>query len=103
VIAIARSRKNPSPLVTSRAHQLFRVYAADSPATDIVVLGKFIISLKDSNIVHLDFTARIITTNSTSDEEPRFQSLQVWTDPTDMTAAMSKAKASFAAENGTKE
>jgi hypothetical protein len=97
--AIAASRQQNSPVIESRSHELFRVYAADSPATDLVVLGRFEIRLKDGNTVHLDFTARFIVAQAASEGEAKLQLVRVWTEDTGMKAAIEKATATLTAAN----
>jgi hypothetical protein len=78
---------------------LHRVYVADMPATDFVVLGSFHINLKDGNHVKFDFTARFVVAREALPEgDVRLQSVQVWTDPTDMVAAIKTATATLAAQ-----
>jgi hypothetical protein len=97
-LEIAASRKNNSPIIASRSHQLHRVYVAESPATDLVVLGNFRIDLKDGNYVSIDFTARFVVVTGDREQEARFQFVQVWTDPTDMKVAFEKAKSTLAGQ-----
>ena len=52
-----------------------------------MVLGNFSIGLKDGSNVSFDFTARFLV----DQEEEKLQFVQVWTDPTDMLAAIKKA------------
>jgi hypothetical protein len=69
------------------------VFAADSPATDIVVLGNFTITLVNGSVTRFDFTARFILTTGITEGETRFASVQVWTDNAPMQSALEKAKA----------
>lgn len=93
---IAASRQNNSPLIVSRAHNLAKVFASNSPATDVLVLGTFTIELKDGSRTRFDFTARFVASSSTSDAKLRM--VQVWTDPTAMKAAFERAIAVSQAE-----
>jgi hypothetical protein len=72
---------------------LKHVFANNSPATDLVVLGNFTIGLKDDSKTTFDFTARFIVEISKPDNGPRFRFVRVWTDPTEMKAAFEKAAA----------
>jgi hypothetical protein len=92
ITEIATSRKQMKSLIASRAYELFHVYAANSPATDLAVVGRFTIGLEDGNHVDLDFTARFVVVLDDSDADTKFQSVQVWTDPTEMKAAYGRAK-----------
>jgi len=83
----------------SRSHNLFQVFAADSPARDLVVLGNFDIALKDGNNVRFDFTARFIVVPGEGEQQAAFRLAQVWTDPTDMIAAFKKATETLAAQD----
>lgn len=93
---IAASREKNHPAIASRSHQFSRIYAANSPATDLVVLGSFTIGLKGGNSVTLDFTARFVVAAGQGGEEDKFQYVQVWTDPTEMKAAFRKAEETLA-------
>jgi hypothetical protein len=96
--AIAASRGKNSPLIASRAHEFTQIFAANSPATDLVILGKFLIGYKDGNSVEVDFTARFIL--ATGEDEGRLKHVEVWTDSTASRAALEKAKETLgAAEN----
>ncbi|KAL9624461.1 MAG: hypothetical protein Q9160_001424 [Pyrenula sp. 1 TL-2023] len=96
---IATSRENNHPATASRAHHLFHISAANSPATDVVVLGKFDIGLKDGNSVDFDFTARfVVAVGAHDEEEHKLQYVQVWTDPTKMIAAFRKAEETLGQE-----
>jgi hypothetical protein len=86
---------NKRPIVASRAHQLVRIYAANSPATDLMVLGNFKIALKDGNSVEFDFTARFII--SERGTGGKFQYVEVWTDGTAMQEAVENARQTLAA------
>jgi hypothetical protein len=97
-LEIAASREHNSPVVASRSHRLLRVYVAEIPAIDLVVLGSFRISLKDGNHVSIDFTARFVVATGNSEREARLQLVQVWTDPTDMKAASETAMETLAAQ-----
>lgn len=98
---IAASRETNHPAIASRSHRLFRVYAANSPATELVVLGRFEIWLKDGTGVGLDFTARFVVADTANPEqgieeenskrEVRFSYVQAWTDPTEMIKAFQRA------------
>jgi hypothetical protein len=81
-------------MVASRAHQLVRIYVANSPATDLVVLGNFKIGLKDGNSVEFDFTARFVV--SAPGTGGKFQYVEVWTDGTVMQEAVEKARQTLA-------
>jgi hypothetical protein len=88
---IASSREHNNPLIASRAHELRRVFCANSPASDLLVIGMFKIDLKDGQSVEIDFNTRFVV-DQVEDRVARLKFVQVWTDPTDMMAAMEKAK-----------
>ena len=94
---ISACREKNHPATASHSHELVRIYATNSPASDLLVLGSFRIGLKDGNHVDLDFTARFVT-NAGQGEEERLQFVQVWTDPTDMIKAYEKASETLAAQ-----
>jgi hypothetical protein len=66
-----------------------KVFASDSPATDLMVLGIFTIQLSDGSSTKMDFTARFVINELGPDT--KLQSVQVWTDPTTMNAAFERA------------
>jgi hypothetical protein len=73
---------------------------ADTPATDVVVLGSFGISLVDGNHVKFDFTARfVVERGDLAKGEARLRSVQFWTDPTAMLKATKAAKDILASQN----
>jgi hypothetical protein len=96
-IAIAASREGMRPTLVSRGHKLVRIYAANSPATDLLVSGSFNIALTDGNSVELDFTARFLVA-SEEDEEGKLKYVEVWTDPAEMIEAFKKAQAALDAK-----
>ncbi|KAF2445846.1 hypothetical protein P171DRAFT_520574 [Karstenula rhodostoma CBS 690.94] len=85
---IAGSREHNNPLVVGRAHELRGVFCADSPASDVLVNGVFKIDVKGGQRVEMEFNARFVV----GDAEGRLGFVQVWTDPTDMKAALGEAK-----------
>jgi hypothetical protein len=84
--AIASSRSKNSPAIISRGHQIDGVYIGNEEATDIVVLGKFELNLKDGNSVSTEFTARFVVRGQEGDA--KLESVRVWTDPTEMKKAL---------------
>lgn len=90
---IASSRKGMSPIVAHRKYHFTQIYASNSPATDLAVLGKFEISFKDGSSIDLDFTARFIVA-----EEGRLKSVEVFTDGGATKAAYEKATKALAAK-----
>ena len=90
VIEIAASREKNNPLVVSRSHQIVHVYAGNSPASDLVILGNFEINLKDGSAVKLDFTARFVLATEQEDEG-KVKFVEFWTDGSAMREAIEKA------------
>jgi len=95
-VAIAACRKGIHPEIVSRSHKLIKVWASDSPATDLSVLGVMKLNLVDGNNVEFDFNARFVVENDRDGEDRRLSFVQVWTDPTKSKAAIGKAKESLA-------
>jgi hypothetical protein len=91
---IASSREHNNPIITYRKHHFNQIYAANSPATDLVVLGNFEIGLKDGNSVYLEFTARLVI----AEGEQKLRSVEVWTDGQATKAAFEKATKALAAK-----
>jgi hypothetical protein len=75
-----------SPVVAYRKHYFTQIYAANSPASDIAVLGKFELGFKDGSSFDLEFTARFVVA-----EEGRLRSVEVFTDGGATKAAYEKA------------
>jgi hypothetical protein len=70
---------------------LFHVYVADTPVTDLLILGNFTIGLKGGKYINLDFTARFVAKPVESEQKARLRFVQVWTDSSKMQEAISKA------------
>ncbi|KAK7184695.1 hypothetical protein PSPO01_09366 [Paraphaeosphaeria sporulosa] len=79
------------PLIVSRAHELKRVFCADSPKSDILVHGVFKLHLKHEQRVEFDFDARFVV-GEMDGKAARLEFVQVWTDPTDMMGTWGKGK-----------
>jgi hypothetical protein len=82
-----------SPVVAHRKYQFTQIYATNSPATDLAILGKFVIGFKDGSSIDLDFTARFIVA-----EEGRLRSVEVFTDGGATKAAYEEATKALAAK-----
>lgn len=94
-IEIAGSRSKLSPIIKYRKHFLNGVYATNSPATDLVVLGRFEIGYKDGSVLELDFTARFVLTDYKGDEV-KVKHAEFWSDGGETKEAFEKASKALA-------
>ena len=81
------------PVIQSREHTISYVFAANSLATDVMVVGSVVIQLKDGSEVTADFNSRLVL----ADDGKRLKFVQSWADPTAMLEAFKKAGAALAA------
>ncbi|KAJ3039399.1 hypothetical protein HDV00_012275 [Rhizophlyctis rosea] len=88
---IAASRKTMSPVIQSRQHEVVQVFASNSPATDVLVLGSLTIQLNDGSEVKTEFNARMVLDESGK----RVKLVVVWSDPTLMIEAFKRAAANL--------
>ena len=95
LLEIAASRKMMHPVIQSREHTISHVFAANSPATDVMVLGSVVIQLKDGSEVTGEFNSRLVL----ADDGKRLKLAHSWADPTAMLEAFKKAAAALAASD----
>lgn len=104
ILELVKCRTRLDPAIASRSHTLLRVWAANSPATDLLAWGTFGMELKNGKRVVFDFTARFVVGFEKAKEdggvegegqreegEQKFEYVRVWTDPTKMLEALKKA------------
>lgn len=65
-----------SPILAYRKHHFTKIYANNSPATDLAVLGRFEIGFKTGSVLDLEFTASFVI----DAEEGRLRSVEVFSD-----------------------
>lgn len=65
-----------SPILAYRKHHFTNIYANNSPATDLAVLGSFEIGFKTGDVLDLEFTARFVV----DAEEGKLKSAEVFSD-----------------------
>lgn len=73
---IASSRSGMSPILAYRKHHFTKIYANNSPTTDLAVLGRFEIGFKTGSVLDLEFTARFVV----DAEVGRLKSVEVFSD-----------------------
>jgi hypothetical protein len=80
---IATSRYGPTNgLIAFRNHTIHRVYASNSPATDIVLLGHLRLKLADETSVEGEFVARMVLDEKEQKKgEERLALVKIWSDP----------------------
>lgn len=63
---IREARKKAWSVITKRRHEILKVFVADSAGTDLMVLGKVTVGLKNGQSLTSDFAGRVIIQRSGS-------------------------------------
>lgn len=88
-----------SPIVAYRKHHFTKIYANNSPATDLAVLGRFEIGFKTGSVLDLEFTARFVV----DVDEGRLKSVEVFSDGGQSKKAYEEAMAVWEGKGNVKE
>ncbi|KIW13564.1 hypothetical protein PV08_08752 [Exophiala spinifera] len=76
---IQKSRDNGWSVIKTRCHKLIRVYAFDSSATDLLIIGSAVQGLANGKSVSGEWAARICLDQGAEDSV-KIKSHQVWAD-----------------------
>jgi hypothetical protein len=76
-LAIAESRQAAWDTITSRRHEILRVFAGKSNYSELILIKKLIAGLKNRNEVVIEFIAQIELEGDTS-KDPKGTLYKVW-------------------------
>lgn len=78
-VAISRSRSNAWKHISSRHHTIQRVFVNDKDGCDLMLLGSIRMEFRNSKVVELQFTGRLVVrAESKAGENPRLELMQVF-------------------------
>ncbi|OAL22385.1 hypothetical protein AYO20_11210 [Fonsecaea nubica] len=84
---IRKSRDNAWKVISSRRHEVLKVFSADLDGSDLLFIGNVAMGLRNGNSVAGEFTGRLRIENPTS-SQPKLLLYQIWADSAPLVKAL---------------
>ncbi|KIW82952.1 hypothetical protein Z517_02195 [Fonsecaea pedrosoi CBS 271.37] len=84
---IRKSRDNAWKVISSRRHEVLKVFSADLDGSDLLFIGNVAMGLRNGQSVAGEFTGRLRIENPTS-SQPKLLLYQIWADSAPLVKAL---------------